>query len=106
MRSPTRSRPRPSWSGNPARWSCWTRSGRAGAGDARAAARRGAYSVASTRALANEPKQQLLELDRVVVKLERLVELPRHEIAARRVVRDITADTATELSKAQRQAIL
>jgi len=64
------------------------------------------YSIASTLALANEPKQQLLELDAVSLKLERLVEFLRHEIAVRRVVRDITADTANEMSKTQRQAIL
>jgi ATP-dependent Lon protease len=69
-------------------------------------ARQAVYSVASTLALANEPKQELLELDAVSVKLERLVDLLRHEIAVRRVVREITADTATEMSKVQRQAIL
>jgi ATP-dependent Lon protease len=68
--------------------------------------RHAVYFAGSTLALGTDIKQALLELEPVNAKLERLAEVLKHEIAVRRVVRDVTAETVSELSKAQREAIL
>ncbi|MBI2898460.1 MAG: endopeptidase La [Deltaproteobacteria bacterium] len=65
-----------------------------------------AYLVASSAPLSTATRQEILELDSVSAKLRRLVEILQHEIAVREVVRKITAETSTELSRAQRQHIL
>jgi ATP-dependent Lon protease len=65
-----------------------------------------AYLAASMAPLAVEVRQQLLELESVSEKLDRLVGILKHEIAVRRVVREVTAETASEINKTQREAIL
>ncbi|MGE0868430.1 MAG: endopeptidase La [Kofleriaceae bacterium] len=65
-----------------------------------------AYIIATTMSLSVEVKHPLLELASVSAKLDQLVGILKHEIAVRRVVHEVTAETAAEMSKAQREAIL
>jgi ATP-dependent Lon protease len=65
-----------------------------------------AYFVAATAPLPTSLRQELLEMDSVAAKLRRLVEILQHEIAVREVSRKITAETAADLSKIQRDQIL
>ena len=65
-----------------------------------------AYLIASSMPLTTALRQEVLELDPVGRKLRRLIELLQHEIAVRRLMQKITADTSAEMSKAQREHIL
>jgi ATP-dependent Lon protease len=64
------------------------------------------YLVASSLPLPSADAQELLELDSVVTRLRRLVEILQHEIQVREILQEISAETSAELSKDQREQIL
>ncbi len=65
-----------------------------------------AYLIASSMPLATAVRQEVLELDPVSAKLDRLIDRLRHELAVRTLMAKITADTTAEMTKAQREHIL
>jgi ATP-dependent Lon protease len=64
------------------------------------------YFVASVVPLDKAARQELLEMDPVVAKLRRLVDLLQRELAVRELGRKITTDTEERLSKKQREYYL
>src|SRR6266536_3471069 len=78
----------------------------AGAAEALEDPRQLAYLVASTVPLPGPTRQELLELDDVVAKLQRLVELLQHELAVRELGQKITSETRERMTKAQREYFL
>ena len=71
-----------------------------------AEARQVAYFVATTAPLTGTVRQEILEMDLVDAKLDRLVELLQHEVAVRELGQKITSDTQERMSKAQREYFL
>jgi len=65
-----------------------------------------AYFVAATAPLDMPARQELLELDSVDAKLQRLAELLQHELAVREIGQRITAETQKEMTRAQREYFL
>jgi ATP-dependent Lon protease len=65
-----------------------------------------AYLAASTVPLTGPIRQELLEQDDVVGKLQRLVELLQHELAVRELGQKITSETRERMTKAQREYFL
>ena len=65
-----------------------------------------AYLIASSMPLTTAVRQEILEIDSVSARLGRLIDLLQHEIAVRKLMQKITADTTAEMSKAQREHIL
>jgi ATP-dependent Lon protease len=65
-----------------------------------------AWFVASAVPLSTAVRQELLELDVVSARLRRLVGVLQHELAVRQLHQRITAETAEEMTKAQREVIL
>jgi ATP-dependent Lon protease len=65
-----------------------------------------AYLVASSMPLLTAARQEILELDPVSEKLRRLIDLLQYEVAVRKLMQKITAETSAEMSKAQRDHIL
>ena len=65
-----------------------------------------AYLVASTMPVPGPTRQLVLELDDVVAKLQRLVELLQHELAVRELGQKITSETRERMTKAQREYFL
>ena len=65
-----------------------------------------AYLVASTIPLPGPTRQELLEMDVLDVKLQRLVELLQHELAVRELGQKITTETRERMTKAQREYFL
>jgi ATP-dependent Lon protease len=69
-------------------------------------ARQLAYLIASVAPLETAVRQEVLELDPVSAKLQRLIEPLQHEIAVRELGQKITKETAERLSKTQRDHYL
>jgi len=65
-----------------------------------------AYLVATSVPISVAARQDILEIDSILGKLRRLVELLQHEAAVRELGRKITRETEEEMSKAQRDYIL
>lgn len=65
-----------------------------------------AYVVAHTSPLDESVKQELLEEESVLTKLQRLVELLQHEISVRELGAKIRDDTKERMTKAQREYFL
>jgi ATP-dependent Lon protease len=65
-----------------------------------------AYLIASVVPLPTRTRQEILELDLLSARLRKLVELLQHELAVREIVQRITAETAEEMDRAQREHIL
>jgi ATP-dependent Lon protease len=65
-----------------------------------------AYLVASVAPLDTTVRQEILELDPVSAKLQRLIDPLQHEIAVRELGQKITKDTAERLTKSQRDHYL
>jgi ATP-dependent Lon protease len=68
--------------------------------------RRLAYVLASAVPMPLRTRQEILELDSSSAKLRRLIEILQHELAVRRLMHRITAATAEEISKDQKEHIL
>jgi ATP-dependent Lon protease len=69
-------------------------------------ARHVAYFIASVVPLETATRQELLELEPLVAKLRRLVDVLQHHLAVRELGRKITSDTEERLSKKQRDFYL
>src|SRR5262249_13374858 len=65
-----------------------------------------AYLVAAAVPLTTRVRQEILELDLVSARLRRLVLALQHEIAVRELIERIAAETAEDLTKAQREIVL
>jgi ATP-dependent Lon protease len=65
-----------------------------------------AYFVAAVAPLSAAAKQEILALDPVAAKLQRLIELLQHEVAVRTLGQQIATETQERLSKAQREHLL
>jgi ATP-dependent Lon protease len=65
-----------------------------------------AYLIASSLPISVSLRQELLEIDALTDKLRRLAEILQHELAVRRVVQKVTAETSEQISQAQREQIL
>jgi ATP-dependent Lon protease len=65
-----------------------------------------AYFVAAVAPLSSVAKQEILALDPVAAKLQRLIELLQHEVAVRTLGQQIASETQERLSKAQREILL
>ncbi len=65
-----------------------------------------AYLLASAIALSTRVRQEVLEIDLVSTRLRRLIRELQHELKVREVMQRITAETAEEMTKAQREHIL
>lgn len=64
------------------------------------------YVVALTISLPNPIRQEILELDTIETKQQRLIELLQHEVAIRELGRKIISDTQERMSKTQRDYFL
>jgi len=65
-----------------------------------------AYIVASAVPLSTANRQEILELDRVSERLNRLIALLQHEVAVRELMNRIAEETTEEMTKAQREHVL
>jgi ATP-dependent Lon protease len=65
-----------------------------------------AYLAASVVPLPTAARQEILALDPVAAKLQRLVELLQHEVAVRTLGQQIATETQERLSKSQRDYVL
>ncbi len=65
-----------------------------------------AYLVATTAPLTTAARQEILEIDAVDAKLDKLVELLQHEVAVRELGQKITTEAQERVTKAQREYIL
>jgi ATP-dependent Lon protease len=65
-----------------------------------------AYFVAAVTPLPPAAKQEILALDPVAAKLQRLIDLLQHEVAVRTLGQQIANETQERLTKAQRQHLL
>ena len=65
-----------------------------------------AYLIAAASSLPRAGRQEILELDPVVAKLRRLVELLEHELSVRRLEQEVASRTQQRMTKQQREHLL